>query len=60
MGLTLWWHPVLVGAARQAPVVGVETRDVACPIAARGRTLTLLLVPPCRIYQEEQYWGFKK
>jgi len=51
LGPTLRRDPVLVGAARQAAVVRVQTRHVTRAVAARRRTLALLLLPPGRVWR---------
>lgn len=54
VGPTLRRDSVFVGTSRQAAVVRVQTRHVTCPVAARCRTLALLLLPPGRVWKRTE------
>lgn len=42
--LTFWWHPVFVRAAREAPMMGVQSGHMTCAITTWGWTSTFFLV----------------
>lgn len=53
-GPTLRRDTIFVGTSRQAAVMRVQTRHVAGPVAARRRTLALLLLPPGRVWRGQR------